>query len=176
LKPRYLRFARTLALVTTGTAGCDGGALFAPDASRDAANEATSDATGDATLDGGHLDAHDAYAGGACRVVALDAARDLPCPEGFACSFPDDLEGPRCTLGFDAAGEAGENVECGVITCAEYCYCAGPAASVCGCFHGPTGPLSPPDLPRGTLRLDGRPLPALRPRARPRQRRRKPRL
>jgi hypothetical protein len=169
---RYLRFARALALAAAApSAGCDGGALFAPDATSHQDGDAIDDGAHDAIADATH-DAADAdvRGWGSCRVIAVDSARDMPCPEGFACSFPDDADTPRCTFGYDAAGALGDNMECGVITCSEYCYCAGPAASVCGCFHGPSGPLSPPDLPRARVRRNARPLRALRPSPRARHR------
>ena len=170
---RSLRFVRALALASTaGAIGCDGGALLFPDATTTAEDDSRTDATvaQDATLDVADVQA------GSCRVVALDATRDLECGVGFACSFPDDSDVPRCTYGVDAAGDAAENQECGTITCAEYCYCVGPAVSVCGCFHGPTGPLSPPDLPRYETRSDVHALSAIRPRDRLRLRRRRLRV
>lgn len=157
---RSLRFVRALALASSaGALGCDGGALLFPDAVSTAGDDAHLE-THDATVDVADVHA------GACRVVALDAARDLECGVGFACSFPDDTDAPRCTYGVDAAGDASENQECGTITCAEYCYCVGPAVSICGCFHGPTGPLSPPDLPRYASASDVVSLSAVRTRGR----------
>jgi hypothetical protein len=178
--PHYLRFARTLAFTSAATTACDGGGvLFPPDATEsDARPDATVDAM-DATIDthDGATDETDALAPGSCRVAVLDAARDLTCPPGFTCSYPDDAS-VRCTYGMDAAGDGGENQECGSILCGEYCYCIGPAANVCGCFQGPSGPLSPPDLARDIMRRrlprDAQPaaIPALRPRPDLRRKRR----
>ena len=144
---------------------CDDGAIFPPRADQDASTEADvaieadTDDAGDATVDAS-ADARDATrdedvkvsdgGDGLCRTVTADAAPDLPCEAGSACSYPDDASGPRCTSGIDAAG-IGSNIECGGITCGEYCYCAGPAASVCGCVHASIGPLSPPDLPSAAV-------------------------
>jgi len=148
---RYVRFVRLLALAT---AGCEGGFLLKPDAvsSSDSVSDSDSDSVSDS--DSSSDSAPDAPADtvarpdadGVCRTITADAGPDLPCPSGGACSYPDDAGEPRCTFDVDAAGR-GSNLECGGITCGEYCYCAGPAASVCGCLHGAIGPLSPPDLP-----------------------------
>jgi hypothetical protein len=130
---RHVRFARALALLGAAAAGCRGGG-----------DDDALAAISDATTDVADANARD---GGKCRVLVLDAPTDLECPAEGACSYPDDATLPRCTFGVDAAGD-GYNEECGSITCAEYCYCAGPAAGVCGCLHGISGPLPPPELPR----------------------------
>jgi hypothetical protein len=160
---RYLRFVRALALASgAANPACDGAALLKPiadsapdsvsapdsDSDSDSNSDSDSDSVSDSASDSASdPDTTKPTSSGLCRTVTADAGPDLFCDAGGACSFPDDAGEPRCTFGVDAAG-AGNNLECGGITCGEYCYCAGPAASVCGCLHGAIGPLSPPDLPR----------------------------
>ena len=155
--PRYLRFARTVALVTSSaTAGCRG-------ADTDASAETKETGAPDGLFEAGEGDARseatDADADatsateGACRILVLDGATEIACAAGSMCSSPEndagDADRALCTFGVDAAApDGGVVAECGVITCGANCYCAGPAVSLCGCLHlGSAGPLAPPDLP-----------------------------
>jgi hypothetical protein len=165
--PRYLRFARTVALVTTAaTGGCrseDPGA----DASKDTgAHDVQAETTADTLADGPDAtdsrDANDAadavdsdgakVTAGACRELVLDGGVQIGCDAGGTCTYPEsdggDADLVQCTFGLDASAPDVEPAECGLVTCGLNCYCAGPAVSLCGCLHlGFSGPLAPPELP-----------------------------
>ena len=163
--PRYLRFARTVALVTSAVAaGChdDGApAVSASDTGgRDPIETGGDDVLADAT-DAADGSDGDAVTEGTCRILILDGDVDLACEAGSMCSYPESDAGDGgdvgdgdpvlCTYGIDAAAPEGGVAECGLVTCGANCYCAGPAISLCGCLHlGSAGPLAPPELPIAT--------------------------
>lgn len=153
--PRYLRFARTVALVTTAaSAGCSSEEAQGVPAEKDTgasdvlAEVAPRDDAADAA-DG--ADASTVTAG-ACRILVLDGGTEIVCDAGGTCSYPEsdggDADLVQCTFGVDATAPDVDPAECGLVTCGLNCYCAGPAVSLCGCLHlGFSGPLPPPDLP-----------------------------
>ncbi|MEO7094131.1 MAG: hypothetical protein ABI175_12830 [Polyangiales bacterium] len=164
--PRYLRFARTVALVTTAaTAGCHGDDPDPATTPKETGagdvlpESAVADTRGGDVADTGAGEDADASAvtAGACRELVLDGGQEIVCDAGGTCTYPEsdasDADLLQCTFGVDASAPDVEPAECGLVTCALNCYCAGPAVSLCGCLHlGFSGPLLPPDLPatRGT--------------------------
>jgi hypothetical protein len=118
MSPNYLRFAQTLAFVSSAAlvVGC-----------------------------GSRIIADNGSPVGTCK--SLDpGGTEIGCSAGGTCTmtFGAGASGPVCQPpGYDAGYVP---PACGAISCATYCSCTDAGASTCGCTSAVVGPLPPPEL------------------------------
>ena len=162
MTPHYLRFARTLAMVSgTGLVGCGGMTITDPGTTTDTggtdgtpgdtAHEDT--ARDDVATDSGFktdgktdtgIATDTSGSGGTCTSFG-GGSTSVKCASGGTCMMSFGGPSGGTVTCVPAGGDSGPGTACGEITCGSGCWCGIPAESTCNCGAA-VGPLPPPEL------------------------------